>query len=437
MLTVFGFNGANGTTATTANIGATQITANAGSTITLASSAAVHGATGLLISSNASVTCIARFAFASAGPQVQVTVEVLLPSSAPSGSIALFSLRHSSGRVMSVGINSTTHIFVQDSANTYTTVNGTALTWGNKYRISLVVTGASTTAGVIVTKIYNSGGTSALYTNTVSNANLTANNISQIELGATNAYAATFGIDDLQLNDGAGSEIPAYVPVNNTPSLSLSANQNVSAGATVAIAATAADTDGSIVSYAWTYLYPVTGGPNLTGASTANVSFTAGAAGSLYILQCVVTDDGGTSVTATSEVRVPVSGSTTQAPIADNGTGSVWSNVGGAATQGQALSDGSDTTYVESPTVSSTETAHRWRWQPSNAKSTAQITLRLGTDTGTATVAVRLFEGTTSRQTWSQAVTATATDYNFTLSGGTIGAITDWSNLFVEVGATS
>jgi hypothetical protein len=155
-------------------------------------------------------------------------------------------------------------------------------------------------------------------------------------------------------------------------------------------------------------------------------------------LQCVVTDDLGATTTVITEVRVPISGGSDLRPLALNGTGvGAWTIAGGSTTDGASGADESDTTYLESPTLTSTETSKRLRLQPSPTRSSGAAKLRLWTDTGTATATVRLYEGDTLRQAWTQALTTTATEYTFNLDGGTISAVTDWGNLLVEVAATS
>lgn len=223
---------------------------------------------------------------------------------------------------------------------------------------------------------------------------------------------------------------------NIAPTVSLTATQNVTAASTVNLTATGTDLDGSIASYAWSFDYPTSGAPTLTGGSTATPSFTAGSAGALYVLRCTVTDNVGATGTATTEVRVPVGGGTAARPVAGNGTSvGTWTTVGGSAGRGEALADESNTTYVESGTTSATEQSFRVRVAPSGTRSSSDVTVRMGTDTGTATATVRLYEGNTLRQSWSQALTSTAANYTFTVSNP--AAITDWGNLYLEFAAVS
>jgi hypothetical protein len=212
----------------------------------------------------------------------------------------------------------------------------------------------------------------------------------------------------------------------------------VSAGATVTATVSATDPEAGALTYLWSVIAPSSNTPTLTNSTTATVSFTAPAAGNLVTLQCVISDPLSSTVTGTTEVRVP--SATDLVPLALNGTNvaGTMTNTGGAGTDGAALADASDSTYIESGTVSGTEQSERYRLQPATARSNGSLTpIRLATDTGTATAKVRIYEGATMREQFSQAITSTPTDYTFALAGGTISAIADWGNLYLEVGFTT
>jgi hypothetical protein len=115
-----------------------------------------------------------------------------------------------------------------------------------------------------------------------------------------------------------------------------------------------------------------------------------------------------------------------------------WTNVGGVGTEGGALADSSDSTYLESGAISGTAQEVTVRLLPRSALSSGSITVRLAVDTGSATATVRLRRGTTVLQTWTQAVTTTPTDYEFTLSGTAVsGANSDPGDLRVSVAVSS
>lgn len=246
-------------------------------------------------------------------------------------------------------------------------------------------------------------------------------------------------LDDFGFKDAADA---VWFPwtANSAPTVNIApTTQSPAAGGAFSATATATD-DGSIASYAWSVVSASsTATPTLTGATTANVSGTAPAAGNVVTLQATVTDDGGLTATDTAEVRVPIAGSATGVPLALDGTSKVgtWTRAGAATTDGAALADALDTTYLETGALSATEQSARFRLQPSAARSSGKFTLRLGTDTGTGTALVKLYEGNTLRQSWTQAITSTATDYDFTFDAGTITAVTDWGNLYLGIGFTS
>jgi hypothetical protein len=152
------------------------------------------------------------------------------------------------------------------------------------------------------------------------------------------------------------------------------------------------------------------------------------------------TDDDGGVGSAVAEVRVPTTGAGTSNPAAMDATAKVgtWTKVGGSATEGAALADSSDSTYMESAAISGTSQEITVRILPRNALASGSILVRLSTDTGTATATVRLRRGTTVIQEWTQAVTATPTDYTFTLNGSAVTAANlDPGDLRVSVAVAS
>ncbi|WP_442915031.1 PKD domain-containing protein [Leifsonia sp. Leaf336] len=349
---------------------------------------------------------------------------------------------HSGGtRVFSVhlvgsGVNSG-KLRVDDASgtggvNTFATACGN----GTYYRLeAYVVAGSTATNGTIKVAYYLGNSTTPLDTVYVNNAaNVgTGLTLDQVIEGKYSASAEQIHFDafayDTSLSDFIG------VSSGPPPTVTISANWNAAPGTYITPSVTASSSSSTIASYAWSYVYPASGGPTLTGATTNTVSLTTGSAGDLYVLQCVVTDANGQSTTATTEVRVPTSGDATVLPGAPTANVGSWANVGGAATPGDAMSDSSDTTFIESAVLTSTETSERFRLQPMTARSTFNLTVRLETDTsGSTSPKVRLFEGTTQRQQWSQAITNSWGDYVLAFTPSTIS---DWGNLYVEFAATS
>jgi hypothetical protein len=273
--------------------------------------------------------------------------------------------------------------------------------------------------------------------------NTMAYNHSDAAVTAAGSGAPTFAATGVGAN-AAGST--AFVVIREVPNVpptaTITANQTVAASANVTASVSASDSDGTIASYAWTGTrYTATAEPasiTLTGAATDTVTYTAPAAtGVLDVLTCVVTDNSGGTVTKTTEVRIPTTGDILPLRGAGTGVGS-WTNTGGAASEGAALADASNTTYLESPTLSASEVSKRVRLAPAVPRIGATLTTQVSQDVaGTIVAKVRLLEGAALRQEQTLTTTTSAADQVFTLNTGTIAAITDWGNLFLEWAGTA
>ena len=412
---------------------------------------AAHSAHGLLgasfFSGGGGNATFRRWPLAAPATQFQASI-VLTNPGAQASTVEILGFVNSGGvRRLSMQVSSTGTIALRTTAATYNMATSAQIASGVQFRLACEVTGGSTTAGVIVAHLYvesapgvwdQAVGTAL----NITDANLSTDQIVGVDVGPLTGIAAayTVGADDIQLRDGAGAAIPDYVVANTPPTVTAGGNQTVSSGATVNLTGTASDPDGTIVSTVWSYVSgSSTGSPTLTGGSTLTPSFTAGTAPQLYTLLLTATDNLGGTATSTVEVRVAVTGATDARPLpfAATKTGT-WTRVGGSSSDGAALSDESNSTYLESGTISSTEQMLRTRLEPSGARASGKVQATLAMDSGTGTWQIRLYEGATLRQSWTQAaVGTTPTAYEFTMSSGTVAAITDWGNLFVEYGVTS
>ena len=105
-------------------------------------------------------------------------------------------------------------------------------------------------------------------------------------------------------SDSDDNSQPPPPTSNNKPTVSISSDAEVTEGSDLTVTATAADSDGSIASYAWKYI----SGPQVTlqGASEKQVSFTAPEieTDQQLVLEVTVTDDKG--ATATAEVTINI-----------------------------------------------------------------------------------------------------------------------------------
>jgi hypothetical protein len=130
--------------------------------------------------------------------------------------------------------------------------------------------------------------------------------------------------------------------------------------------------------------------------------------------------------------------SATGVPAAVSANTGAWvDNAGGTTGLITSQTDALDSTYIAAPTTTG---GHPIRYQitPMIAGASASITARMALSGAvTDTTVVNLYEGSTLRQTWTHGtdfgpVTTTITDYVLAFSTGTIAAITDWTNLYLE-----
>lgn len=439
---------APGTAATQATLGSTEPpTRNGGGTISH-ETAFGRTNTGLRFDTKANQTNAFPIAFVAASTFVQVTFELVTPAAAPSAALTLMQLRSSVGRVLSVLIGATGNLATSDAGGNGVQI-APAVGWSTRLRISLVIeVGATTSTGKITAKAYPTGSTAPLATGVnVTNANLGTAAISTVQLGDTGP-AAIFGFDELQMNDGAGTEIPTYVTSNTPPTVSAGANQtSIATGSTVTVAATASDAEGP-VTYAWTWAYhpnPAYVGANtgISNAGAATATFPSGSSqGVLYILRCTVTDAGGLTASATVEVRVPRTGSANIMPLPMDRTDSsgVWLRVGATATDGGTLANDTDTDFLESPDLTSTETWFEVRAEPRGPIGAGSqfdpVRLSSYPADSTCTARVRLMQGTTViAGPYTATITSTITDYEFpALTSGQAALVSDAGNLRFRVG---
>src|SRR5690606_4538885 len=322
----------------------------------------------------------------------------------------VISVRHASGQLFRVGISGTGAVQIKDSSGTVlsSTVSGAwAIDRWNRIELKWDNSGGPA-AGVADLEVFNADGDTPTGTASVSGVNLGTANTAPIDVGNPNlaSFSGTHYFDSVQMNDGATSFIGPYVVANELPQVTAGGNQTLGAGATATLSFSVSDTDGTIASRSTSFDFPTSGAPSISGGNTNSPSFTTGSAPQLYIGRHTGTDNDGGEGSATTEVRVPTTGAGTSNPVAMDATAKTgtWTNVGDADTEGEALADSSDSTYLESGAISGTAQEVTVRLLPRAALSSGSITVRLAVDTGSATATVRLRRGTTVLQTWTQAV---------------------------------
>lgn len=105
-------------------------------------------------------------------------------------------------------------------------------------------------------------------------------------------------------DDGATDtdDVTVTVQANQAPTAGAGGDQQVAAGAVVALSGTGSDADGTVAAYAWTQL----SGPavTLSNAATQNASFTAPATAATLVFELTVTDDDG--ATGSDQITVTV-----------------------------------------------------------------------------------------------------------------------------------
>lgn len=437
--------GPEGTSLTNGNSGSVAASIGTGSSTAFAAAYKAHGTYGARFTNGAAANCYRRWPLASASTSWRVKVPIILPTSPPASNLIIASAANSGGAGrLQLTVTTAGAVQISDvgAAHTYVLATAGQVSWGGQYLWAVQAVGGSTTASTINSKLYlQSSGAQVGSSVAATNANMGTDAVVGIDLGICNTQAAslTVGIDTLLIEDTGGAELASYVDSNSAPSVTVGPNQNVAPGATVTLSSTVSDSDGTIASRLWTFVYPSSGAPTLSDATAAAPTFTAGSAGALYVLKHTATDDDGATAEATMEVRVPLGSGVAVRPLAGytaSGSGT-WTNTGGAASEGAALADESNTTFVESGTISGTPQTRRHRLQPCIARTDESFSVTLSTDTGTTTATVRLYEGATVRQTWTQLVNSTPTAYSFAVDSGTIAATSDWGNRYWEEQANS
>jgi hypothetical protein len=383
---------------------------------------------------------------------------------APTGNAFIWQARDSADAVLgSIVINSAGKIGWANSASTVQTgtLSASALPGAGWYRVDVRATpGGTLSTGRAEFEVYTVTGTLVHSHDTGATQTMaTTNPAARYRTGgmtSTSTGWSTFDFDNPRYGRKASGPIGDVA--NTPPTLTLTANQNVAAGAAVTVTATASDPDGSIASYAWSIVAgSSTGSPTLTkpdGSALDSTSpaakLTAGAVGNLYTVQCSVTDNGGEVTTRTTEVRVPAA--VDVAPLAGSGFeggAAGWTIIGGSSSQGAALADGSSSTRVESPDLTSTPLARWWRLKPMTARAALRITLSdaVLTAAGAHTSKVQVLKSASLTLVAERATSAlkrtsdgatsdlTTSDQSLylELTPAELAAITDWGDVRVAV----
>lgn len=322
---------------------------------------------------------------------------------------------------------------VQTLTATTTNLPGVTTTTAN----GLLVAGVSTatTTGVLVT--FTASGMTNLGNGATSTAaaESQAHVLSQVlgTAGATGNRGVT-NSDFGATSTGAGYLLTLNaVPLPNTaPTCDAGANQTVTAGTPISLSGTDNDSDGTIVGRQWTCIEFPRGStsPSITGATTANATFTPTATGA-YVFQYAVTDNLAATASDTVTVYVPTAAVGVRKQVSATG----FTNVGGATDSAAALSDGTATTYVQS--AASGASSYRCQLNPllpPNATFALKPTHLVSTTETPTSYTYKLYEDATLRKTWTPpAATTSASTPELTLSSGEIASISNWNALEVLI----
>lgn len=439
----------DGTAATTTNTGALQVTTSGGS-LTFRTAAAAQGSLGMRCVSSTTGATILRMASEASSMTFQNTTEIKLPTPLPTGANAptLKTVRYTAadattGIVLRWFVNASGALFLRRITGADIAM-GTGYTAGQALRLAVWGTVGTATTGVLHARVYAKGTTTpALGTHDSTNSDLGTNPVTAGDIGVTAAIPEVYTVDfDSDQWGTALAELP-QVAGNVAPTVSVGSNVTLgTSGGAVTLTATAADTDGSIVSYLWefTSILPASTAPTITGATAASGSVTITNPGR-YVIRCTVTDNGGATAVAYKKVFVPAAGVRTILDLANPGA---WTLAGGATSASAALADELDTTLTQGPTSPASEALQRVLLAPLSAPTNFGIDLKHKFATaGSATCKLRLYEATVSglgvltastlRKEWPASPTTTAATTNLTLTAGEIATVTQWNEIMLEM----
>lgn len=208
--------GPEGASATNATSGSSASSLGGGTTV-YAAAAKAHGSFGIAITNVASSQTYRRWPMSAASNtgQLSFVVQYLNPGT----NLDFAAVVNAAGnRRLSIRVTNTGSVVILDAAGTSNTlVAAGVVTVGTKIRIAVEFVGGSTTASSVSARAFIESiagkwdspiGTAV----SVTNANLNTDAMVGFEFGVMTAIASVVTVrgDTIQLNDGAGSRIPAY-----------------------------------------------------------------------------------------------------------------------------------------------------------------------------------------------------------------------------------
>jgi hypothetical protein len=337
-----------------------------------------------------------------------------------------------------IGVDGVISIVSDQSASVVWTSAG-ALSLSTHYRIEIGITNGTSTTGTLNVQTYLGDSTTpvANLSGTASGLNFGTFAIGTCRFGRVSGSGATTWpakvyLDDIAFRTGSASLFGPSV-ANVAPTANAGADILTGVvGTPVSRTGTGTDPDGTISAYEWSVVsYPAgSTSPTLTGATTATVGFTPSASG-IYVLQFRVQDDSGAwSAYSTLQVFVP---GTVVRPYAISINGGGWVLTGPDLVS--ALTDGSAATFLKSSLATANPSIVRIRLDPMKTPGTFSLIPKgMLALAGTATLKMRLYEGTNLRKSWTLAApTTTETANPSSLTTTEINTVGSWLQMDVEL----
>lgn len=299
--------GSDGTTLTTTNTGTAPDTAfntvTGGAIWTFSSTGKIRGSLGCRVQVGATSTAWRAYDSWTAVGQIAGRVGFVWNGSVRASTSVCGVVNTSFATVVKVQTDASGKLLIQDAAGATLATTAAALSPGTAYYVELqVAPGTTTTNGTVKAQLYAVATPGTLLINLNNTAcNAGTAQLVRGQLGNNDSVTSMdLTFDDVQWSTGTLVALGPPPAANLPPNAVVDSAVTADAWVPVAHSGSGSnDPDGTIVSYAWTQ----TGGTavTLTGAATANVSYTAPATrtGTTVTLRLTVTDNQGVTATAT------------------------------------------------------------------------------------------------------------------------------------------
>ncbi len=183
-----------------------------------------------------------------------------------------------------------------------------AISSNTVYRLELYVKAGAGT-GELRAAVYEGNSTTAWW-DSGAQTGRTVENPATILFGKFDSSTAQVSWDDTGAKTGSDATWGAWPAAGGVPTARTDGYVVVAPGGTFTLSGTTSSSpNGSITGWSWTSLWPSSGAPTLSGASTNTATGAAGANGSVYVYQLSITDSTAQTDTETVNVLVTNGGS--------------------------------------------------------------------------------------------------------------------------------